>query len=326
MSPHRSTKTPDTDEITVVDPIIHKNNRPPQPGYLNIILTVIQGSDIDFGRTYHLNEKTVCLGRDKGNTIQVDDMKVSKIHCEITPIKTDALEQIVITDLKSTNGTYVNGEPIEQRILTTGDKITIGDTVLRFSYHDEIEEEYHVRLFNFAATDSLTGLYNRRYILNELENQRKIAKRNKRIFSIVIIDIDDFKVINDSFGHQAGDEYLKKVAFEINHSLREQDIPGRLGGEEFLIILPETGLEGATYLADRIRKQIQASSIIYQNNAISATISAGVCQYRGKTQTTNSLFQQADHALYEAKKAGKNQVVSSPINADSETDVDTHPE
>jgi two-component system, cell cycle response regulator len=305
----------DTEEMTVVDKakaVANKNEK--EKGAkcgLNFMLTVVQGSDVDFGKIYSFSSETVRIGRDRTNTIQVNDRKVSKQHSEISIIKTGDVEQFIIKDLESTNGTYVNGQPERQRILGTGDKITIGETVLRFNYKDEIEEEYHSKLFNFAAMDSLTGLYNRRYILNELENQFRIARRNKRVFSIVVIDIDDFKRINDTFGHQAGDEFLKHVSFYINHNLREQDICGRIGGEEFLIILPETDIAGASRLANRIRLRIRDSELGYLGSSLSATVSAGISQYGETIESTQVLFKMADNALYEAKGSGKNKVVKA---------------
>lgn len=299
----------DTDEITIIDNVNSRDFKEKLKSKLNVMLTIIQGSEIDFGKTYNLTDEFISIGRNpKVNTIAVNDAKVSKKHCEISVIKTNDLEQIVIKDLSSTNGTYVNGELIQQRILGPGDKISIGATVLRFSYNDEIEEEYHSKLFAFAAIDTLTGLYNRRYTFNELENQLKIAKRNERIFSLIMLDIDDFKKINDTYGHQAGDEYLKKIAFIINHTLREQDIPGRVGGEEFLIILPETNLDGAQQLANRIRERVENTPLIYKGANIKTTISAGISQYEPKI-SIKYLYQKADVALYKAKQMGKNRVI-----------------
>ena len=301
----------DTDEMTIIDKRKSALGNKKYPTRLNLLLTVIQGSEIDFGKSYQFSQDCIRIGRTpKKTTIAVNDPKVSKLHCEISVVKTNDLEQIVIKDLGSTNGTYVNGELVQRRILIPGDKISLGETVFRFSYNDEIEEEYHARLFTFAATDALTGLYNRRYILTELENQLKIAKRNKRVFSIVIMDIDDFKHVNDNYGHSAGDELLKKLAFIMDHSLREQDIPGRVGGEEFLIILPETGMKGAFQLADRIRERIAETELIYKGIAIKATISAGISQYQANADT-HTLYQLADQALYKAKQSGKNKIVEA---------------
>ncbi len=308
----------DTEEITVMtekSKVVVPVNTNKKASSCTILLTIIQGNDINFGKIFAFSCDVIRIGRDKSNTIVLDDRKVSKYHCEITMAQSMELVQFVITDLDSTNGTYINCEPVRQRILSSGDKITVGDTIFRFNYNDDVEEEYHSKLFNFAATDALTGLYNRRYVLNELESHFKIAKRNNRIFSIVVLDIDDFKVINDTHGHPAGDEYLKKIAFIINSALREQDISGRLGGEEFLIILPETDIQGAFILANRIREQIEEMAVLFENNPIKATISAGVTDYSPDTPPEKSatLLQLADKAMYAAKAAGKNQVKIAKI-------------
>ncbi len=316
---------PDTEELTVIDDSRSPDSQAKPSNPKGFMLTVVQGSNLDFGKIFNFSCENIRIGRDRDNTIQLDDRKVSKQHCEIKSILTDEIEQFFIKDLDSTNGTYVNGEFVRQRMLATGDKILIGETVLRFNYNDEIEEEYHARLFSYAAIDSLTGLYNRRYILNELENQYKIARRNKRIFSIVLIDIDDFKQINDTYGHPAGDEYLKHIAFNINHTLREQDICGRLGGEEFMVILPETDIEGAFQLGNRIRIRIENNQLDLQGNKLKATVSAGVSQYEiedsrctefKETEITpghEQMLKRADVALYDAKRTGKNKVIKSPL-------------
>ena len=195
--------------------------------------------------------------------------------------------------------------------LHAGDKIQIGDTVLLLSYNDELEKEYHAKLFNYAVRDTHTGLYNKRFIINELENISRIARRSGRAFSIIIIDIDDFKQINDLYGHLSGDEYLKSIAELFTQSLREQDIAGRIGGDEFLIILPETTIDGAFQLAIRIRKNVEDFVLNYLNFKIKTTISAGVCQYENTIKDVNELLDIADQALYEAKRSGKNNVMQA---------------
>jgi len=274
-----------------------------------IILTVIQGREMDFGKSFSLAKKNIFVGRNKGNDIGINDEKISKIHCEIIVIQNHQIEQIIIRDLNSTNGTYVNGELITQKVLKSGDKIEIGDTVLRLGYDDAVEKEYHTKLFNFAARDSLTGLYNKRYILNELENQSRIARRNARFFSVVIFDLDDFKTINDQYGHLAGDEYLKEVASILNKELREQDISGRIGGEEFLSVLPETELEGAFQLANRVLKKVASYRLYYHGQYIQSTVSAGLAQFNAEQSDILQLLRIADQALYEAKKTGKNKAI-----------------
>ena len=277
-----------------------------------IILTVIGGNEIDFGKHFLLKKNKILIGRDDTNDFAINDVKISKVHCEISIVKSiQGIEQISIKDLDSTNGTFVNSELIDQIAIHAGDKIQVGDTVLSFSYNDELEKEYHAKLFNYAVRDTHTGLYNKRFINNELENIIRIAKRSGRAFSIIIIDIDDFKQINDLYGHLAGDEYLKSIAELFTRLLREQDIAGRIGGEEFLVILPETNIDGAFQLAVRIRKNVRDFVLNYLNFKIKTTISAGVCQYENTMKDINDLLDIADQALYEAKRSGKNNVMQA---------------
>ena len=278
-----------------------------------IMLIIIAGNEVDFGKHFTLEKERILLGRDSGNDIAIHDGKISKAHCVLSVIKGGrGVEQIGIRDLGTTNGTFVNGEPVVQATLKAGDKIQIGDTVLQVSYNDEIEQEYHAKLFHFAARDALTGLYNKRYVLNELENHGRIARRYGRVFSIILIDLDDFKQINDRFGHLSGDEYLKGFAGLFFRSLREQDIAGRIGGEEFLAILPETAVDGAFQLAERIRKHVEEFALGHQGGGIRTTISAGVCQFGDNIASIQELLEGADQALYEAKKSGKNKVMQAP--------------
>lgn len=278
----------------------------------SIILTIIGGNERDFGKHFLLEKSTTLIGRDDRNDIAVNDEKISKTHCEISIIKSSrGVEQIFIKDCQSTNGTYVNGEAVGQIAINPGDKIQVGDTVLSLSCNDELEKEYHAKLFNYAVRDSHTGLYNKRFIVNELENISRVAKRSGRAFSIIILDIDNFKAINDLYGHLAGDEYLKSIAALFSQLLREQDIAGRIGGEEFLIILPETNIDGAFQLAVRIRKNVEKLVLNFRRNEIKTTISAGVCQYESTIQDIGELLDIADQALYETKRSGKNKVMQA---------------
>ncbi|HEX7502501.1 MAG TPA: GGDEF domain-containing protein [Acidobacteriota bacterium] len=289
------------------------------PAEHSILLTVIAGSEIDFGKHFVLEKKRTVIGREKVNDIALNDGKVSKVHCEMSVIRSGkGVDQIYILDLDSTNGTFVNGDAVVQVPLRGGDKIQVGDTIMQLSFSDEIEREYHAKLFDFAARDALTGLYNKRFIINELENYCRIARRSSRAFSIIMIDIDDFKKINDRYGHLSGDEYLKHFAGLIHSSLRDQDIAGRIGGEEFLIILPETAIDGALQLAVRVRKHVEDFVMEHRNFKIQTTISAGVCQYEGKIKDTKEFLELADQALYEAKKAEKNQVMRVSLSDEAD--------
>ena len=310
----------DSFDETICDRVV-----PPSPGdrgneERSIMLLIIAGNEVDLGKHFVLEKDEVSLGREAGNDIVIHDGKMSKVHCVITIMRgSRGVERIDIRDPGTTNGTFVNGEPVVRATLMAGDKIQVGDTILRLSYSDEIEKEYHAKLFDFAARDALTGLYNKRYILNDLENHSRIARRNGRVFSIILIDIDDFKRINDRFGHLAGDEYLKQIAQLFCRSLREQDIAGRVGGEEFLVILPETAVEGAFQLAGRMRKNVEEFGLSFQGAEIRTTVSAGVCQFESGIRDVQEFLGLADQALYEAKKAEKNKVVQAPQAKSADT-------
>lgn len=158
-----------------------------------------------------------------------------------------------------------------------------------------------------AKHDAMTGLANRREGLNQLEAEYERYLRNQRRFSVVLMDIDLFKSVNDSFGHQAGDKLIALVASKLHNTCRKIDTLSRWGGEEFLVILPETGSEEAVHTADRIRKAIAAASIDHDGNRVNATISAGVASIQG-AESADRLLQRADEALYAAKATGRNKV------------------
>lgn len=281
----------------------------------NINITVLKGEPVDFGKIFILKNRKITIGRSEENDIVLHDPRVSKHHCEINIDMREDLEvdEITLSDIFSTNGTYLNGDVIEHSSLKFGDKIRLGSSILLFNSCDEVEETYQSTLFDIATIDSLTCLFNRRYILNDLDNQVTLAKRYKRRFSLILFDIDDFKIINDKFGHQSGDEYLKLITAKIYEGLREQDKAGRVGGEEFLVILPETDAKGAEILANRIRKNIEKAVLTYKKNSIKATVSAGIIEISHESVKTENVFDIVDEALYKAKEQGKNKVVVSSI-------------
>lgn len=270
---------------------------------------VLEGSELDFGKVFQFSNLEVTIGRGRECDIALNDERVSRRHCRVTALGSPDVEEIVLEDLQSTNGTSVNGQAAGRVVLHSGDRIEVGSTILRVTYNDEIEEKYHSRLFSMATLDGLTGVYTRRYIMNALENQNRIARRNKRVYSVIILDIDDFKTINDVYGHLAGDDYLKMVAFSVARILREQDLLGRYGGEEFLVIVPETELAGALTLAERIRKRIEKAELQHGTYTLRTTLSLGVAQFGVHGDEARSVLKAADDALYRAKQSGKNRCV-----------------
>lgn len=168
-------------------------------------------------------------------------------------------------------------------------------------------------VLQYATLDALTGLNNRRQFETRLKQETSLAERQKKALCAIMLDIDFFKKVNDTYGHIAGDFVLKKVANVIKKELRESDIASRYGGEEFIILLPFTSLEDAIPVAERLRQAVEASETEVPNERdgstlkIKVTISLGVNEYK-QGDTAQSLFEKADQALYESKTSGRNRV------------------
>ena len=168
----------------------------------------------------------------------------------------------------------------------------------------------HGQVQRQAVTDELTGLANRRSFLARLDAEVVRSRRSGSPLGVVLADLDDFKRVNDTYGHAAGDEALKSFAAIVHSNSRDVDLPVRLGGEEFAVLLPDTDLDGAAQLAERIRESLEATSIDYEGASISLTASFGVSCFPA-TAAAEDLLTDADRRLYDAKRRGKNMVVSS---------------
>ena len=164
-----------------------------------------------------------------------------------------------------------------------------------------------------AYTDDLTESWNRRAFINESNKELKRSHRSGHIVCLLMMDIDDFKDINDAFGHEVGDEVLKLFSHCIQATKRPYDIFGRIGGEEFAILLPETGLKQATHLAERIRKKVSEIFYFTQGQSIKITVSIGVHQVDDKETNILVALNQADKLLYAAKHSGKNTVIATSL-------------
>jgi len=164
-----------------------------------------------------------------------------------------------------------------------------------------------------ASIDGLTGIYNRRHFETLVHAELARCQRYTRPLSILMIDVDHFKAVNDRFGHAAGDQVLKAVAATCLAAKRDSDVVARVGGEEFAVMLPETAEEAAAQFAERLRYQVQDCPTIMENETLAITVSIGIASGGPQTSAIEDLLRSADQALYEAKRSGRNRVVTSTM-------------
>lgn len=191
-------------------------------------------------------------------------------------------------------------------------KINVGGRVEMVAFIRDITEKNQLidELNHISRTDSLTTLNNRRYLESLLAKEFERAKRYATPLSVLFIDVDNFKVFNDSYGHFVGDLVLKNVADTIKACLREFDVACRWGGEEFVILLPESPIDNASMLAERLREAVACSSFVYQGVTHTITISVGVAEMSDRHHCPDDMLHDADDAMLQAKKEGKNKVVA----------------
>ena len=268
-------------------------------------LVVIYG--LDLGKKYNVDRPSVVIGRSSKADIQIDQESVSRNHCKL--INTG--KSVMLRDLGSTNGTYVNDELVDEYVLRDGDFIKIGRCIFKFLSGNNIENAYHEEIYRLTTIDGLTQVFNKRYFIETLEREIGRAQRYRRELSLIMFDIDDFKAINDSFGHLAGDYVLKQLAAVIKARIRREDILSRYGGEEFAIILPEIDAYNALQFAEKVRQMIEKAQFRFEETEIPVTVSIGVASIKPDLSDPNDFVRLADTNLYEAKAQGKNRVIGS---------------
>jgi len=267
------------------------------------ILLEIYGANL--GKRRDIDDDSIVIGRGENCNIIVNDPSVSRNHLRI--FKKDKL--FYAEDLGSTNRTYVNEDEISGiKKLENGDRVKIGNTIFKFISSHDMEAEYYDQLYQFSIRDGLTGLYNRKSFDDKLESEFSRCKRYGHSMSLVMIDIDHFKPVNDTVGHLAGDAVLTNLSKLFGRFFRSVDFIARYGGEEFVIILPETPLSGAVLTTERIRLAVAQNEVFVNQHTIRVTISAGVAEYKPETASATALIDAADKKLYEAKNNGRNRV------------------
>ena len=255
------------------------------------------------GQVYSLGDNMI-IGRDATADIHVDDPAVSRLHIRVYTEDGNYL----VEDLGSVNGTLVGGTKISRRQLVDGDRIQLGSRViLKFSLLHEAEERLQRQLFESATRDPLTKAFNKKYITERLAAEVAHARRHSSPLELVIFDLDRFKHVNDVHGHLAGDAVLRAVADRVHSLIRTEDVFGRFGGEEFVLV--SRGADAAK-LAERIRASIESLLIPTSSGELGVTVSIGVARLDevGFDTTGIRLIEVADRRLLRAKRSGRNQV------------------
>jgi diguanylate cyclase (GGDEF)-like protein len=260
------------------------------------------------GEVYDLGNESIAIGRDPSCDLELDDDSVSRQHASLERVA----EEYILTDRGSTNGTYVNDERIEQRKLRTCDRLRFGNQIVKFLSTDHIEVEYHETVYKIMTTDGLTQAYNRRYFLEVIEREFYRARRTGRPLSVLMVDVDLFKKINDNYGHLAGDEVLGELCRRINGLLRRDELLARYGGEEFVLVMSDTTIDEACEAGERLRRAVAEHPFVSEQARINVTVSVGVASTEGRSLVEpTELIEQADQRLYAAKQSGRNRVMWS---------------
>ena len=275
--------------------------------------TLIRMDATSAGQTLVLPDTPLRLGRGRDVEVRVDDEGVSRLHATIwrTP---DGYE---ITDHQSRNGTVVSGRLITRGHLRDGDVIQLGPRVsFRFSLMDARQVDVMKQLFETSVRDGLTGAFNRQHLQDRLRGEVAYAVRHRSELGLLLLDVDHFKRVNDTFGHPAGDSVLRFVAGIISSRLRTEDLFARYGGEEFVAVLRGIDLAGTARAGERLRAVLAANCPSHEGQLIPVTVSIGAASLSTSPDpSVDGLIAQADRRLYLAKNLGRNRVIATDDGA-----------
>ncbi len=278
-------------------------SRPARFKQAEACLVEIYGSDL--GKRFTFASNALIIGRDESCDIVLAQDNVSRYHAKLVLFHDDTVE---IEDLKSTNGTFVNDEDLlEPKTLHNGDLIRVGSTIFKYISGSNIEAGYYEEIYRMTIIDGLTGIYNKRYFMESLTKEIGRSQRYERPLALIMMDIDHFKNVNDTFGHIAGDFVLRYMCQTISKFVRQEEVFARYGGEEFAIMLPERTIEKAALFAEKVRKQVESTNFTFEGEKLPITLSLGIAQL-GNEKTPEDFIAAADAFLYLAKNNGRNQV------------------
>ena len=267
-----------------------------------------------------LEREEVTLGRALEADVRVNDARASRLHARITTERDRATgaARYRVTDLGSTNGTLLNGQPVSDAMLAEGDKLTIGEHLIRFELSDDIDREFQRHIHRLLAHDELTGLLTSKSFFSELRREAARAETEAIPFCVLMMDLDHFKSVNDRYGHLVGSQTIEEVSTLITRALRAGDVAARFGGEEFAAFLLNADCAQGLVAAERVRAAIEAhyfpatrrGAPDESGETMRITISVGVAAFPDDARDPIELIELADTALYRAKNLGRNRVVA----------------
>jgi diguanylate cyclase (GGDEF)-like protein len=269
-------------------------------------LVVLAGASV--GEMYKVEGDKTIIGRGQKAQVRLLDDGISREHAQVVVEG----NKIFLEDLGSTNGTFCNGLKVDRRELCDGDKILVGSTtILKFTYHDNLDEIFQKQMYESALRDGLTKAFNKKYFTDRLESELTFALRHESPLVLVMFDIDHFKKVNDTHGHQAGDLVLSEIASLLTSALRAEDVFARYGGEEFAVICRGTDLSQAQIVGERMRKAVEKHRFTFEGTHIPVTISVGIAGLPDPAvKDATDLVSRADKALYQSKHGGRNRVTT----------------
>jgi two-component system, cell cycle response regulator len=295
--------------------LVDEDERPSLEGFGSFeknryLLTVLTGPGK--GSVFRLNKEIMTLGRSDDADISLPDLGLSRIHARFLRLGSGRDTRFLIEDCESKNGTFVAGARIEAPTLVA-DGVRLGfgrRSLARFTVQDALEEQALISVHDSALKDGLTRAYNRRVFDDRLRSEFSFAARHDRSLVLLLVDVDHFKSVNDTYGHQAGDCVLQQVATLIASTLRAEDCCARYGGEEFAVLIRDTSPADAMVVAERVRALVAAQQVEWAGQKITVTVSIGMaCSVAmPPTEDSASLLRRADEALYQAKESGRNRI------------------
>ena len=308
----------DNDENTI------PQETPPPPPERRPALVFLRGELL--AAPIPLDRSEVTLGRALEADIRINDPRASRLHARINVVhEEDAPPVYRIKDLGSTNGTLLNGRPVTEAVLQDGDQVTIGEHLLRFELLDDIDREYQRQIYRLLAHDELTGLLTSKSFFSELRREAGRAEADNRPFCVLMMDLDHFKQVNDTYGHLVGSQTLEEVGALITRALRAGDVAARFGGEEFAAFLLDADGAQGFVAAERVRTTVEAHTFATvrrgaetdEASSFHITISIGVASFPNDGRDPIGLIELADTALYRAKQSGRNRVIAYAHAADN---------